>query len=225
MKLRQRLRRIGSGAWSTWPAEAYQQPRYQQRLLAVQDHLFHCLDVAPRGPLCVTSICAGDGRDVIGVLRSHERGNDVTAWLVELDRESVAAGIRATTTAGLHDSVNFLNTDATDYATYAGFAPADIVLACGVWGHVPADQRASLVNGLAALCNPGGASIWTRGVADGRNRLHEIESLFARPLWECIRTTATGDKQWAVSTHRYCGPRVELPQAGRIFNFQRRAGR
>jgi hypothetical protein len=149
----------------------------------------------------------------------------VTAWLVELDRHSVAAGIRESALASLEDKVQFVNDDATDYATYQNIAPAEIVLVCGVWGHVPADERMSLIKGIEALCKPGGMSIWTRGVADGRDRLHEIESLFARPLWECVRTTATGDKQWAVSTHRYCGQRVELPQAGRIFNFQRRAGR
>src|SRR5687768_13388422 len=151
MKLRQRLRRINSRSWTGWPAEAYAQLQYQQRLQTVQEHLRGVLDDAPVGPLRLISMCAGDGRDVIGTVRAHERRGDVSAWLVELDRQSVAAGIQEAAVAGLEGAVNFINADATDYATYQGVAPADIVLACGVWGHVPALERESLASALAGL--------------------------------------------------------------------------
>jgi Putative methyltransferase len=225
MKLRQRLRRINSRSWTGWPAEAYAQLQYQQRLQTVQEHLRGVLDDAPVGLLRLISVCAGDGRDVIGTVRAHERRGDVSAWLVELDRQSVAAGIQEAAVAGLEGAVNFINADATDYATYQGVAPADIVLACGVWGHVPALERESLARALAGLCKPRGTVTWTRGVSSGLARLNEIEVLFARAKWENVRTTITADKKWAVATYRYSGPPVEWPQAGRIFNFQRHAGR
>jgi hypothetical protein len=225
MKLRQRLRRIRSRSWAGWPAEAYMRERFQQRLLAVQQHLRTNLDEAPAGPIKLISLCAGDGRDVISVLRTHERRRDVSAWLVELDRQSVAAGIRDSSIAGLQDAVHFVNADATDFVTYMGMAPVDIVLACGVWGHVPMHQRESLVGALAALCKPRGAVTWTRGVSCGITRLNQIEIQFARPKWECVQTTITADKKWAVATYRYAGLPVELPRAGRIFDFQRHAGR
>jgi hypothetical protein len=225
MKLRQRLRRIRSRSWTGWPTEAYAHKRYQQRLQAVQEHLRSTLNNLPAGPLSLISLCAGDGRDVIGVLRTHERRREVSAWLVELDRQSVAAGIEETSIANLHDAVQFINGDATDYATYQGIAPADVVLACGVWGHVPAQERASLVGALAGLCKPRGIVIWTRGVSAGITRLNEIKMLFARTRWESVHTSITSDKKWAVATYRNCGPPIALPEAGRIFNFQRHAGR
>jgi hypothetical protein len=225
MKLRQRLRRIRSRSWTGWPAEAYTRERFQQRLLAVQQHLRTNLDEAPAGPIKLISLCAGDGRDVIGVLRTHERRSDVSAWLIELDCQSVAAGIREASIAGLQDAVHFFNADATEFVTYLGMAPADIVLACGVWGHVPAHERGSLVGALAGFCKARGAVTWTRGVSCGVTRLNEIEFLFARPKWESVQTSITADKKWAVATYRYVGPPVELPKAGRIFNFQRHAGR
>jgi hypothetical protein len=225
MKLRQRLRRISSRSWAGWPDEAYAQRQYQQRLQAVQEHLRGVLDDATAGPLRLISMCAGDGRDVIGTVRTHERRGDVSAWLVELDRQSVAAGIREASLAGLKDAVNFINADATDYATYQGIAPAEIVLACGVWGHVPALERESLAGALAGLCKLRGTVTWTRGVSGGLTRLNEIELLFARPKWENVRTTITADEKWGVATYRYCGPPEELPQSGRIFNFERHAGR
>jgi hypothetical protein len=225
MKLRQRLRRITSNSWTGWPAEAYAQRRYQQRLQAVQEHLRSNLIEAPAGPLRLISLCAGDGRDVIGEVRTHERRNDVSAWLVELDGQSVAAGVREASIASLQDRVRFINADATDFATYQGMAPADIVLACGVWGHVPADERGRLAEALAGLCKPRGTVTWTRGVSAGLVRLNEIELLFIGPKWHCVQTTITADKKWAVATYRYEGPSVALPCVGRIFNFQRHAGR
>jgi hypothetical protein len=225
MKLRQRLRRIRSRSWTGWPAEAYTRERFQQRLLAVQQQLRTNLDEAAAGPVKLISLCAGDGRDVVGVLETHERRSDVSAWLVELDHQSVSAGIRQASIAGLEASVHFVNADATDCRTYQRMAPADIVLACGVWGHVPAHERASLVCALAGLCKARGVVTWTRGVSAGITRLNEIEFLFARPKWERVHTTITADKKWAVATYRYAGPPVELLQTGRIFNFQRHAGR
>src|SRR5262249_27660144 len=141
-------------AWNSWPQSAYKKQRYRHRLCAVQDHFRECLDSAPSGPIRVVSMCAGDGRDVIEVLSSHPRRNDVAAWLVELNAHSVAEGRRRAKNAGLLDRVTFLNKDATDYATYATIAPADILLVCGVWGHVPIHERTALINAIAYLCKP-----------------------------------------------------------------------
>ena len=225
MKLRQRLRRIRSRSWSGWPTAAYAHARYQNRLQAVQEHLCGSLNEAPAGPLRLLSLCAGDGRDVIGILRTHERRLDVSAWLIELDRQSVTSGAREASVAGLGHTVHFRQADATDYATYLDVAPADIVLVCGVWGHVPAHERASLAGALAGLCKPRGTVTWTRGISKGVARLREIELLFGQPEWEPVRITTTADEKWTVASYRYAGAQFELPPAGRIFNFHRYSGR
>ncbi len=219
------LRRLRSHVWSGWPEAAYQQPGYRQRLQAVQEHLAQSLDCAPNGPVRIISICAGDGRDIIGVLSSHRRRTDVQAWLIELNHQSVVAGIRQAKNAGLEDRVTFLNTDATLYATYKDIAPAEIILLSGVWGHVPAQERASLAGGLASFCNPRGTLIWTRGVSQGIGRLREIQAHFSAPAWEEERLTLTPDNNWAVASYCHCGPPQELPRSGQVFRFQRRAGR
>jgi hypothetical protein len=202
----------------------YHKKRFQQRLLAVQEHLAECIDLAPRGRVRVISMCAGDGRDVIGVLGSHPRQKDVSAWLVESNRQTVADGARQTLSAGLENTVKFLNEDGTVYATYKKIVPADVVLLCGVWGHVPTNERAQLVRAMACLCKPGSAVIWTRGVSKDMTRLHEIESLFDSSSWEQVRLSITSDKKWAVATHRFRGPPLELPESGQIFHFCGGAG-
>ena len=55
------------------------------RLALVQRRIRDALDAAPPGPIQVVSACAGQGRDVLGVLVDHPRRDDVRARLVELD--------------------------------------------------------------------------------------------------------------------------------------------
>jgi hypothetical protein len=224
LKMRSWLRPFGAGLWSGWPQHAYRREHYQHRLAAVQAHFATCLDSAGQGSLRVVSLCAGDGRDVIGVLQSHRRRDDVSAWLIELDRQSVADGRRHVQASGLEKVVQFINADATDYSTYKDFVPCDVILVCGVWGHVPAEERAGLVRGLAAFCKPGGSVVWTRGISKGVSRLEDIQSQFEAASWEQVDVSATPDGSWVVGTHRYRGPSLEAPRTGRIFNFRKNAG-
>jgi hypothetical protein len=61
-----------------------------QRLQAVQNRIVLALNRCPPGPLKVISMCAGQGRDLLGVLADHPRRADVTARLVKLDRRNAA---------------------------------------------------------------------------------------------------------------------------------------
>ncbi len=72
--------------WLRWH-EQYDDPEspLRQRLALVQSHLSDALFSAPPGPVRLVSLCAGQGRDVIGVLPRHPRRADVTAVLVEAD--------------------------------------------------------------------------------------------------------------------------------------------
>jgi hypothetical protein len=176
------------------------------------------------GPVRIISICAGDGRNVLETLRTHARRGDVSAWLVELDINSVAAGQRQAAALGLSRQVNCVHADATDFATYQMIAPADIVLLSGVWGHVSLDTRQTLVDSLVTLCRPGGTVIWTRGAAKGPERVHQIRSLFSPRIWSELKFEDTPDKNWVVATYRNVGPARELPARGKVFHFERRAG-
>jgi hypothetical protein len=224
-RLRQWIARAGRSTWNNWPRKAYTRASFQERLAAVERHLGDGLDLAPDGPVRIASMCAGDGRDVLGVVESHPRRGDVVAWLVELDGNSVAAGAVHARRTGLEHRVNFLHADATSFATYRNIAPADVLLVCGVWGHVPLEERASLVRACGMLCRSGGVVIWTRGVRRGTARFEAIRQLFAGPTWEEVCVTITPDAKWAVATHRNMGPASALPVGGQIFQFQTTAGR
>src|SRR3984893_17589034 len=105
---RRRTRRVPSMSgvterdWYTWHRD-YDEPgsALARRLVAVQDQIRTALDAAPPGPLHAISLCAGQGRDLIGVLARHPRRHEVTARLVELDPRNAAVARGAAETAGL----------------------------------------------------------------------------------------------------------------------------
>jgi hypothetical protein len=66
-----------------------------------QGHLHAGLERAPAGNVHLISLCAGQGRDVIGVLTRHPRRHDVRARLVELDERNAALARQAAQAAGL----------------------------------------------------------------------------------------------------------------------------
>lgn len=224
MILQRLYRSFWAWRWASWPDRAYQNQGYRQRLSTVQSHLAESLHGAPTGRVRILSICAGDGRDVIGVLPSHPRRADVSAALVEQSERSIKHGQADANAAGISGVVSFLHGDATLFETYRGIAPAEIVLFCGVWGHVPARERQNVVQGLSCLCRPGGVVIWTRGIAKGMDRLQQIEAAFEGRSWQKSRLSFTADQNWAVVTQRYCGPALEVPADGRFFSFETGAG-
>jgi hypothetical protein len=219
-----RIARAGTSTWNNWPQQAYERPTYRSRLSAVKQHLSDALDLAPEGEITIISLCAGDGRDVIEVASVHPRRCDVAAWLVEADARSVAAGIALARGTGLLKTVRFLQTDATSYATYRDIPRADVVMLCGVWGHVPPEERSALVRACSALCREGGHVIWTRGLRRGIERFEEVRAAFSDRDWSEARATITPDGKWAVATNCLTTSPPPRPQSGSIFHFQTAAG-
>ncbi len=148
--------------WFAWHAP-YDDPnsRLSRRLSWVQDQIRAALDRAPAGPLRVISLCAGQGRDLIGVLPGHPRRADVTARLVELNPRNTEVASRLAAEAGL-DNVQIVTGDAALTSAYADLAPAYLVLACGLFGNMANADIERTIGFCAQLCATGGTVIWTR---------------------------------------------------------------
>src|ERR1700680_3678716 len=104
--------------WVEWH-EGYQpgQP-LALRLGVVQDLIRSALDSPPPDPIRIISRCAGDGRDLLGVLPGHPRRRDVHARLVELDPE--LAGRGATRPTSVSSSIEVVTADSSFASAYAG---------------------------------------------------------------------------------------------------------
>jgi hypothetical protein len=132
-----------------------------KRLDVVQRLTREALDRCAPGPIHAISLCAGDGRDLLGVLDTHPRAADVDAMLVELDPDlAERARSRA---AEMSATIEVVTGDASSTSSYAGAVPADVVLACGIFGNVTDDDIHNTVEHLPSLCAPNATVIWTRG--------------------------------------------------------------
>lgn len=106
-----------------------------RRLLVVQRYIRAALDRQAPGPLRVISMCGGQGRDLFGALAGHPRRGDVVGCLVELDERNAEAARLAASAAGM-SCVEVRTGDAALTDAYRDAVPADLVLACGIFGNV-----------------------------------------------------------------------------------------
>ncbi|TDU06479.1 hypothetical protein EDD99_5038 [Streptomyces sp. 846.5] len=148
--------------WHAWHDD-YDRPdsALTHRLAAVQQQIRLALDSAPPGPLRVISICAGQGHDLLGVLPDHPRREDVTARLVELDPRNAAAARATAAAAGLYQ-VEVVTGDASLVAQYDDLTPAELVLACGIFGNITDADIERTTDRCTRLCAVGGTVVWTR---------------------------------------------------------------
>jgi hypothetical protein len=148
--------------WVAWHA-AYDDPSspLNARLRCVRQHLADAIDQAPLGRISLVSLCAGEGRDVIGVLPGHPRCHDVRAVLVEADERIAGTAREAVAARGLAQ-VEVRVADASLVASFADALPADVLLLCGIFGNVSDADVERTISTAPALCRPGATVIWTR---------------------------------------------------------------
>jgi hypothetical protein len=205
--------------WCVWHRD-YDDPQtpLAHRLAAVQAQIRTALDVAPPGPLHAVSLCAGQGRDLIGVLTDHPRRADVAGRLIEIDPRIADLAREAAEAAGL-TGVEVVTGDAALTGNYAGAVPAYLVLVCGVFGNITDEDIQRTVGYCTQLCAHGGTVVWTR---DRRppDLVPQICDWFAargfEPLW--VSDPAAG---WGVAAHRFAGTTAPLERGARMFTFCR----
>ncbi len=192
------------------------QPR-AQRLRVVQDRLREALDRRPSGISRVLSMCAGDGRDLLGVLTGHPRAHDVLARLVELTPELVEAGRERASREGL-GGVEFTQGDASITSAYAGAVPADIVLVCGVFGNITDEDVRRTIDRLPELCANDATVIWTRGRFEP-DLTPTIREWFPAAGFAEVSFVPIPGTAMTVGTHRFAGAPKPFRPEGRLFTF------
>jgi hypothetical protein len=203
--------------WYAWHAH-YDTPdsSLSLRLSWVQDQLRAALAGAKAGPLRVISLCAGQGRDLIGVLADHPRAADVTARLVELDPRNTEVAARLAAEAGLAN-VEIVTGDASLTSQYADLAPADIVLACGLFGNLTDAHIESTIGYCAQLCAEGGTVIWTRARWEP-DLVPQICAWFEERGFERVWLSGPERRQ-CTGAHRRTAPPLPLDLNAIMFTF------
>ncbi|MGW1210989.1 class I SAM-dependent methyltransferase [Streptomyces sp. NPDC002499] len=203
--------------WQKWH-DAYDAPEspLAQRLLTVQGRIRLALDACPPGPLRVVSLCAGQGRDLLGVLPAHPRRDDVHARLVELDPQNTESAASAARSAGLHQ-IETVTADAALLDHYAGLAPADLVLICGLFGNIRDSDIERTITVCTQLTKTGGRVIWTRH-RKTPDRVPLICRWFEERGFAGEWLSGEGQVQ-AVGVHRFEGSPAPLQLGVRVFEF------
>ncbi len=204
--------------WQEWHRE-YDDPasRLSRRLTVVQAHIRH--EIGSRvGALRIVSMCSGEGRDLIGVLAGHDRRDDVMATLIELEPAIAVIARDAATRAGLA-GVHVECADAALSDSYAGAVPADIVLACGIFGNISGGDIRRTVEHLPALCAARATVIWTRGRSRERDVTPAIRGWFRDAGFEERRFDAPADETFSVGSHRLVAAPQPLRPGVRMFRF------
>lgn len=211
--------------WQAWHAP-YADPTssLSRRRRVVQGHVRAFLDERGDRPTRVVSLCAGDGRDLLEVLaqRRAEGGAArvaVATTLLEYD-EGLAGSARSfAAEAGLAD-VDVRCRDAGRTDAYLGAVPADLVLACGVFGNVSAADVHATVSALPQLCAAGALVVWTRGRRGG-DPTTAIRQRFSDTGFTEVGFTAPDDAEFSVGAHRLAAPPRALTTGRRLFTFLR----
>ncbi|HZR50509.1 MAG TPA: class I SAM-dependent methyltransferase family protein [Streptosporangiaceae bacterium] len=209
--------------WQDWHDD-YDKPgsSLARRLAAVQQRIRVALDTAPPGPLRAVSMCAGQGRDLIGVLAGHPRRDDVSARLVELDERNAAFARQSAAAAGL-SGVEVVTGDASLTDQYAGVTPAYLVLACGVFGNMTDEDVERTIGYCTQLCARGGTVVWTRGRWEP-DLVPRICDWFASRGFARLWVSAP-DAGYGAGAHRYLAEPAPLEPGARMFTFTRWGGR
>jgi hypothetical protein len=205
--------------WLAWHAP-YDDPssRLAKRLAVVRRRVAEALDRAPAGPIRVVSVCAGQGRDLLGVLATHPRRRDVRARLVELDPRNAGPAREA---AAEHPGVEVLEADASLTDAYAGAVPADLVLVCGVFGNITDEDIQRVIRHLSMLCAAGATVIWTRH-RYAPDRVPDICTWFETSGFAEVSVDSPESEFFAVGVHRLRGQPARLEPGIRLFRFVER---
>jgi hypothetical protein len=203
--------------WHAWHAD-YDNPDsgLSRRLSWVQDQVRAALDSAPPGPLRVISLCAGQGRDIIGVLADHPRRDDVTARLVERDPRNTEFAAHLAAAAAVR-GVQIVTGDAALTSQYADMVPADLVLACGLFGNMTNGDIERTIGYCAQLCAAGGTVIWTRA-RWAPDLVPQVCAWFAERGFQQVWLSSPGHHQ-CVGAHRRAATPLPLEPGAVMFTM------
>ena len=204
--------------WQAWHSRYDDAGSYLSRRLAcVQQRLRDGIEACGPGPIRILSLCAGQGRDVLGVVAGHPRADDISARLVELDGTNAAV---ARATAADHDlrGVEVVAGDASTTDAAVGAVPADIVLLCGIFGNITDDDIERTIAATPMLCAPGATVLWTRHRAEP-DLTPSIRRWFDEAGFQELGFDAPDDVLFSVGAERLVADPAPFAVGRRLFTF------
>jgi hypothetical protein len=203
--------------WVEWHRQYEVESPLEDRLKVVQGLIREELDRRPPGRIHVISLCSGDGRDFIGAILGHSRRRDVTARLADLDPDLVSLGRERVRSEGL-SGVEFDQADAGLSRTFKNSVPADIILACGIYGNISDRDVRNTIRHLSELCAPEALVIWTRGRFEP-DLTPAIRGWFRDASFDEVAFVLIPNSTMSVGAHRLRSTPADYDPSTRLFTF------
>lgn len=190
------------------------------RLRMVRRYITAVLDERD-GPVEVLSVCAGDGRDIIGVLAERADAARVHATLLEIHPGLAEKARRNAASAGLQVDVRTLDAGISD--SYRGLPTADLVLLVGIFGNISEDDLQRTIAASAALCAEGAAVVWSRGRGGGLVDRNDVVRAWFHDagFTELDYSTSERGQRPALGLVRFDGPARAVQPGEQWFTFIR----
>ncbi len=200
--------------------DEYEEPGspLHDRLQVVIRMIRRAFDELPDGALRVVSLCAGQGADLIGAADGHRRANDLTGRLVELDHSNVERARARAAALGL--SLEIVEGDASTSDAYVGAVPADLVLACGIFGNISDDDVERTVRFLPSIAAPGARVLWTRHPRDAA-LFGRLQGWLVDVGLEPIELETSSEGRWGVGANRLVVEPPAFRPGQHLFTFTR----
>ena len=189
-----------------------------RRLQVVIRMVRRALDERPAGSVRVVSLCAGQGADITGAADGHPRAGDLTGRLVELDRHNVEQARARIDALGL--DLEVVEGDASTSDAYLGALPADLVLACGIFGNISDEDIERTVHFLPSLCVQGAWVLWTRHPRDAR-LFERLQGWLVDSGLEPVELEVDPDRRWGVGANRLVLDPPPFEPGQHLFTFTR----
>jgi hypothetical protein len=208
------MREIDWFAWHT----LYDDPtsKRAKRLSRMQSAVLQALISHGPGSIDLLSVCAGQGREIVGALEQFPRPADVAVTTIELDPRNAGYARAAVERAGA-GRVESIVADAGLRTHYTGGRAYDVLLLCGVFGNLVLSDIERTADLAAAVVRPGGRVVWTRH-RGSPDRVPVIASWFEARGFVPEHMNDPADSI-AVAVHRMDGPTRPLPAGDRMFTF------
>ena len=205
--------------WVEWH-DAYSRPGsgLDDRLRAVRAQIMRRLDETAPMPLRIVSACAGDGRDLLGVLDRRPDASRVTALLVEYDARLASKAREAA--REITANIEIRQGDAAKSDEYSGAESADLVLLCGIFGNISDLDVHRTIRAAPQLCSPGAEVVWTRHRGEP-DLTPSIREWFAEQGFDEVDFISPDSGEWSVGVHRLTSPPVPLRPGQHWFTFLR----
>ena len=131
-----------------------------KRSIITQELVNNYLNIHKKN-IIILSICSGQARDILPAIAGREDKDRITTYLLDIDKDCLEY---AQEYARIHDipNVHTINKDASLKESYDDIPKVDLIVICGLFGHLVPEDIATTALFLQTLIEDNATVIWSR---------------------------------------------------------------